>query len=84
MTRKRTIVIGLSVACFVFLASEWAFAAGPYGPGVSDTEIKIGNTMAYSGPASSYGTMQGGGGLLRHDQRAGWHQWKEDQLRQPR
>jgi branched-chain amino acid transport system substrate-binding protein len=24
-----------------------------YGPGVSDTEIKIGNTMAYSGPASS-------------------------------
>ena len=28
-----------------------------YGPGVSDTEIKIGNTMPYSGPASSYGTI---------------------------
>jgi ABC-type branched-subunit amino acid transport system substrate-binding protein len=28
-----------------------------YGPGVSDTEIKIGQTMAYSGPASSYGTL---------------------------
>jgi branched-chain amino acid transport system substrate-binding protein len=27
-----------------------------YGPGVTDTEIKIGNTMPYSGPASSYGT----------------------------
>jgi ABC-type branched-subunit amino acid transport system substrate-binding protein len=27
------------------------------GPGVSDTEIKIGNTMPYSGPASSYGTI---------------------------
>jgi hypothetical protein len=25
------------------------------GPGVSDTEIKIGNTMPYSGPVSSYG-----------------------------
>jgi len=28
-----------------------------YGPGVSDTEIKIGNTGPYSGPASSYGTI---------------------------
>lgn len=27
--------------------------AQPYGPGVSDTEIKIGNTMPYSGPASA-------------------------------
>jgi branched-chain amino acid transport system substrate-binding protein len=26
-----------------------------YGPGVSDTEIKIGNTMPYSGPASGFG-----------------------------
>jgi branched-chain amino acid transport system substrate-binding protein len=28
-----------------------------YGPGVTDTEIKIGQTMAYSGPASAYGTV---------------------------
>ena len=28
-----------------------------YGPGVTDTEIKIGNIMAYSGPASGYGTI---------------------------
>src|SRR6476659_3824146 len=28
-----------------------------YGPGVSDTEIKIGQTIAYSGPASSFGTI---------------------------
>jgi branched-chain amino acid transport system substrate-binding protein len=36
-----------------------AAAAGDkqYGPGVTDTEIKLGNTMAYSGPASSYGTI---------------------------
>jgi branched-chain amino acid transport system substrate-binding protein len=26
-------------------------------PGVTDTEIKIGNTVPYSGPASSYGTI---------------------------
>jgi branched-chain amino acid transport system substrate-binding protein len=28
-----------------------------YGPGVTDTTIKIGNTCFYSGPASSYGTI---------------------------
>jgi ABC-type branched-subunit amino acid transport system substrate-binding protein len=28
-----------------------------YGPGVSDTEIKIGNTMPYSGPASAYAVL---------------------------
>ncbi|MEJ8569951.1 ABC transporter substrate-binding protein [Microbaculum marinum] len=31
--------------------------AGAQAPGVSDTEIKIGQTMAYSGPASSYGVI---------------------------
>src|SRR5438477_3933147 len=31
-----------------------AFAQKQYGPGVSDTEIKIGNIMPYSGPASAY------------------------------
>ena len=56
MAIKRTIVTGLSVAS-VILASGLAFAAGQYGPGVSDTEIKIGNTMPYSGPASAYGTF---------------------------
>lgn len=29
-----------------------ASAQKSYGPGVSDTEIKVGNTMPYSGPAS--------------------------------
>ena len=33
------------------------FAEGKkYGPGVTDTEIKIGQTMPYSGPASAYGS----------------------------
>jgi branched-chain amino acid transport system substrate-binding protein len=28
-----------------------------YGPGITDTEIKIGNIIPYSGPASAYGTI---------------------------
>jgi branched-chain amino acid transport system substrate-binding protein len=40
------------------LAAPWpARAAKQYGPGVTDNEIKIGNTGPYSGPASSYGTI---------------------------
>ena len=34
-----------------------AAADKEYGPGVSDTEIKIGQTTAYSGPASAYGNL---------------------------
>ena len=36
---------------------SFAFAEQKYGPGVSDSEITIGQTMPYSGPASSYGTI---------------------------
>jgi branched-chain amino acid transport system substrate-binding protein len=56
MTMKRTIVTGLSAAGLA-LASGWVWAAGQYGPGANDTEIKIGNTMPYSGPASAYGVI---------------------------
>ncbi|MEO7009015.1 MAG: ABC transporter substrate-binding protein, partial [Caldimonas sp.] len=31
--------------------------AAKYGPGASATEIKLGQTMPYSGPASAYGTI---------------------------
>ena len=56
MAIKRTVGTGISVASLV-LASGLAFGAGQYGPGASDTEIKIGNTMPYSGPASAYGII---------------------------
>ena len=56
MTNKRTLVPSLAAACLA-LASGLAFAAGQYGPGASDTEIKIGQSMPYSGPASAYGTI---------------------------
>jgi branched-chain amino acid transport system substrate-binding protein len=56
MTVNRTIIIGVFTISLV-LASGHPSAAGQYGPGVSDTEIKIGNTMPYSGPASAYATV---------------------------
>ncbi|MBI1943065.1 MAG: ABC transporter substrate-binding protein [Betaproteobacteria bacterium] len=39
------------------LASPTALAQKKYDPGASDSEIKIGNTNPYSGPASAYGTI---------------------------
>jgi branched-chain amino acid transport system substrate-binding protein len=53
---NKTITTGLS-ATTLALATVVALAAGQYGPGASDAEIKIGNTMPYSGPASSYGAI---------------------------
>lgn len=44
-------------AVHLAVASPGAFAQKKYGPGASDTEIKVGNTNPYSGPASAYGTI---------------------------
>ena len=38
-------------------ANAWSQANAKYGPGASATEIKLGQTMPYSGPASAYGTI---------------------------
>ena len=57
MTSKRTLLTSLAAAFGLALTGGLAFAAGQYGPGASDTEIKIGNTMPYSGPASAYGAI---------------------------
>ncbi len=56
MTNRQTLLASLAAASFA-LASGLALAAGQYGPGASNTEIKIGTTMPYSGPASAYGTI---------------------------
>jgi len=42
-------------AALVFAAP--ALAQKKYSPGATDSEIKIGNIMPYSGPASAYGTI---------------------------
>ena len=44
-------------ALFLALTTTHVLAEKKYGPGVTDTEIKLGQTMPYSGPASSLGTM---------------------------
>jgi len=41
----------------LLLASPNVLAQKKYGPGASDTGIKVGNTNPYSGPASAYGTI---------------------------
>jgi len=42
---------------FALAVAPGAFAQKKYDPGASDTEIRIGQTMPYSGPASAYGTI---------------------------
>ena len=56
---RRTILAAAPALAFggPILAARPVRAAKQYGPGVTDTEIKIGNTCFYSGPASSYGTI---------------------------
>ena len=44
-------------AAIVLTTAGSALAAGQYDPGASDTEIRIGNIMPYSGPASAYGVI---------------------------
>ena len=54
IARRTAIVALLGSAC----AGSAVFAqAAKYGPGASATEIKLGQTMPYSGPASAYGTI---------------------------
>src|ERR1700759_5387238 len=48
--------LGLAGLLAVALAST-ASAQKKYDPGATDTEIKIGNIMPYSGPASAYATI---------------------------
>src|SRR5438874_11922450 len=46
-----------SIAAGLVAVAGPALAQKKYDPGASDTEIKIGNTNPYSGPASAYGTI---------------------------
>jgi branched-chain amino acid transport system substrate-binding protein len=54
MTRNQWFAAAWLIAGLA-LVSIASAAEKKYGPGVSDTEIKIGNTEPYSGPASAYG-----------------------------
>jgi len=54
---RRSIVLAPLAAAAAAALPGAAFAQKKYGPGVTDTEIKIGQTIAYSGPASAYGQL---------------------------
>ena len=56
MSTRSNVVIA-TLAALLAVAAPGALAQKMYDPGASDTEIKIGNTMPYSGPASAYGTI---------------------------
>ncbi len=53
----KSIKLALATAIASAGLATAAFAQKAYGPGVTDTEIKIGNIMPYSGPASAYGII---------------------------
>jgi branched-chain amino acid transport system substrate-binding protein len=52
--RRTFVAAGSAAAAF---SGSVAFSQKKYDDGASDTEIKIGNTNPYSGPASSYGAI---------------------------
>ena len=49
--------VALTAFAVAAVVATSASAQKKYDPGASDTEIKIGNIMPYSGPASSYGVI---------------------------
>jgi branched-chain amino acid transport system substrate-binding protein len=63
MKNKKPSLLGSSLVsvavatALVALTSQGALAQKKYDTGASDTEIKIGNIEAYSGPASAYGMI---------------------------
>jgi branched-chain amino acid transport system substrate-binding protein len=57
MNLNKRMLLTSAVAGFALAVAGPALAQKKYGPGASDTEIKIGNTNPYSGPASAYGLI---------------------------
>jgi branched-chain amino acid transport system substrate-binding protein len=57
MKRLRHFLLPAAAAIALAALGSSAFAEKMYGPGASDTEIKIGNINPYSGPASAYGAI---------------------------
>jgi len=49
---RRAVLAAVAAACLATV-----FPAAAQTPGVTETELKIGNTAAYSGPASAYGII---------------------------
>ena len=58
ISKQKLRVAALSTAIIAFAATTGgALAQKKYDTGATDTEIKLGNIMPYSGPASAYGVI---------------------------
>jgi branched-chain amino acid transport system substrate-binding protein len=55
--KNKKLTLLAAAAALSLLSTQGAFAQKKYDTGASDTEIKIGNVEAYSGPASAYGII---------------------------
>jgi hypothetical protein len=61
----------VAVASVLVLATQASAADKKYGSGTSDAQIKLGQTMPFSGPASAYSVVsEDPGGLFQDDLRA--------------
>src|SRR6201985_2179214 len=57
-SRRKLLVTAFSTVVIAFTATTGgALAQKKYDTGATDTEIKLGNIMPYSGPASAYGVI---------------------------
>src|ERR1700709_1324082 len=58
LSRQKLRIAAFSTAVIAFAATGGsAFAQKKYDTRASDTEVKLGNIMPYSGPASAYGVI---------------------------
>src|SRR5580693_5380825 len=57
LARRKHLIAAVATGAIAFASTGGALAQKKYDSGASDTEIKIGNIMPYSGPASAYGVI---------------------------
>jgi len=57
LARRNHLIAAVATGAIAFASTGSALAQKKYDSGASDTEIKIGNIMPYSGPASAYGVI---------------------------
>lgn len=55
--RNGMLHLAMATALTLALSISAASAQKKYDPGASDTEIKVGQTVPFSGPASAYATI---------------------------
>jgi branched-chain amino acid transport system substrate-binding protein len=57
LSKQKLLIAAVAAGAVAFASGGSALAQKKYDDGASDTEIKIGNIMPYSGPASAYGVI---------------------------